>query len=205
MACRQVDSLAKTGFVKTDYFELCVSGLLNRSPDSAEALITPSQPSHEMWLEIASQLEFTEQLLNDFRGPNNSDILRYSLGVLHLQKKLSQNKQMLNAMSVRLEKVDTQVEHFGLSHENVLASIAQLYTETLSTMPFRIQVNGEYGYLQQPRVVNQVRTLLLCAVRYATLWRQLGGKKWHLLLYKKKMARAAHELVLEYKKRAENT
>lgn len=44
---------------------------------------------------------------------------------------------------------------------------------------------GDYNYLQQARIANQIRALLLAAIRSATLWRQVGGSRWQLLLQRK--------------------
>jgi high frequency lysogenization protein len=49
----------------------------------------------------------------------------------------------------------------------------------------RIQVKGNAIYLQQPNVAERIRCLLFSAIRSAVLWRQLGGRKYHLLFYRK--------------------
>ena len=74
------------------------------------------------------------------------------------------------------------------THDNVIANLGTLYTETLSTFRFRIQVNGDYNYLQQQRIANQIRALLLASVRSAILWRQVGGNRLQLLFYRKNIA-----------------
>jgi high frequency lysogenization protein len=66
--------------------------------------------------------------------------------------------------------------------------MADLYSQTLSTFRYRIQVNGDYNFLQQQRIANQIRALLLAAVRSAILWRQVGGNRWHFLLNRKHIA-----------------
>ena len=75
-------------------------------------------------------------------------------------------------------------------HDNVLANIASLYQQTLSTLRQRIQVKGNAMYLQQPGVAERIRCMLFAAVRSAHLWRQLGGKRYHLVLYRKALIKA---------------
>ena len=106
---------------------------------------------------------------------------------------------MLNIIGERLDKSLTQLEMFGPTHENTLANLAEIYTDTISTFRFRIQVTGEHQHLQQPRVANQVRVLLLCAIRAAILWHQVGGRRWHLLIYRKNISAALSQLIKEAK------
>ena len=86
-----------------------------------------------------------------------------------------------------------------MTHDNVVRNIADLYSDTISKFQYRIQVTGNYNYLQQTRVTNQVRTLLLAAIRAALLWRQLGGRSWQFLFYRAELAKATNELIKEAK------
>lgn len=192
LAAKQVAQLAKTGYLKTDDFETSVRSLFERNPASTLATYGSEVNLVDAMLEL-------ETLLNHHKDPKNADLLRYVLGILHLQKKLSKRKEMLYVIGTRLEKAEHQATHFGVTHDNVIGNIADIYTDTLSKFPYRIQVTGDAAYLQQTRVASQIRVLLLSAIRSATLWRQLGGSRWQLLLYRSQMAKTAHELHLSYK------
>jgi high frequency lysogenization protein len=65
-----------------------------------------------------------------------------------------------------------------------------MYQDTLSKLSFRIQVHGDSRFLQQPQVANQVRAILMSGIRAAMLWRQLGGKRWHLIFKRKALLNA---------------
>jgi high frequency lysogenization protein len=56
-------------------------------------------------------------------------------------------------------------------------------------------VEGNPAYLQQPVQVNQIRALLLAAVRGAVLWRQLGGSQLRLLFRRRQYAMLARGLL----------
>ena len=131
--------------------------------------------------------------------------LRYVMGVLHLQKKLSSNKTMLATVGKRLDKAIHQVEHFGSTHDNVIANLADIYTNTLSTFKFRIQVSGDFNYLQQTRISNQIRALLFAGIRSSMLWRQLGGKRWQVIFSRKRLSSEADLLLKEIKEAALKT
>ncbi|WP_185230612.1 high frequency lysogenization protein HflD [Teredinibacter franksiae] len=183
----QVEELAKTGYLKTAQFETAVNSLLNQNPNSTEEVFG-GVPA------LAVGLEALEQLLHNHRDPKHADAMRYILGIIHLQKRLAKRKDLLHTIGNRLEKAQQQAEHFGPAHDNVVGNIADIYTDTISTFAFRIQVTGEYSYLQQNRVASQIRALLLSGIRAATLWRQVGGTRWHLLFYRSKLVNAVTEL-----------
>ena len=60
-------------------------------------------------------------------------------------------------------------------------------------------MTGDQGYLQQARIANQVRALLLAGIRSATLWRQVGGSRWQLIFQRKKLAQTVDRLLREAK------
>ncbi len=186
-ACKCVEQLAKTGYLKTDSFETAVQSLFETNPESAEAVFG-SLPRLEEGLELL------KDVLENHRDSRNRDVLRYALGAIHLQGMLAKRKEVLYVIGNRLEKAQEQAQHFSLTHENVISNIADIYTDTISKFNYRIQVTGDYNYLQQQRVANQVRVLLLAAIRAATLWRQVGGSRWHFLFYRSKLAEQASEL-----------
>lgn len=190
-----MDKLAKTGYLNTADFETSTRSLFEQNPSSAEAVFGNAN-------NLLRGYEVLIDLLQRNKGPQQTALIGYCFGVLHLQKRLARNKTMLNQIGERLAKCRHQVQHFGITHENVVANIASIYTDTISTFPFRIQVVGEYQYLQQTRVANQVRVLLLCAIRAAMLWRQLGGTRWHFLLQRRRLIEAA-ELLLAQAKQAQ--
>lgn len=187
-AIKLVEQLAKTGYLQTELFETAIRSLLEQNPSSTESVFGSTK-------NLRDGLELLEQLLRNHRDPRNADVLRYLLGIIHLQKKLSRRKDLLYVIGNRMEKAQAQVEHFGYTHDNVIANIADVYTDTISKFQFRIQVVGEYHYLQQQRVANQVRALLLCSIRAATLWRQVGGSRWQLLFYRSKLLTITGDLL----------
>ncbi|MEX1057503.1 MAG: DUF489 family protein, partial [Natronospirillum sp.] len=83
-------------------------------------------------------------------------------------------------------------------HDAVIGSLARNYQETLSQLNFRIQVSGNPNYLNQQRHADQIRMLLLFGVRSALLWRQLGGRRWQMLLSRRRLLKATHDLLTGY-------
>jgi high frequency lysogenization protein len=183
-----VEQLAKTGQVPADAFNTSINSVLDLNPANSLSIYGGDVKNLQMGLELLQEL----LIKNTAR---HQDLIRYALGVLHLQKKLSGRKDMLNVIASRIEQANQQAQHFSNTHENVIANLGGIYSDTLSTFRFRIQVKGDYNYLQQQRIANQIRALLLAAVRSAMLWRQLGGNRWQLIFQRKKIAECVKEML----------
>lgn len=134
------------------------------------------------------------QLLGGKRKPD-AELSRYLVVLLHLERKLSKRADLLERLRIGIEQSQRQREHFDLMHANVLAGLAQTYSDTVSTLNPRIMVNGDPARLQETAVANQIRALLLAAMRSAVLWRQCGGTRFGLLLGRRKMTETATELL----------
>ena len=134
------------------------------------------------------------QLMSGNRKPD-AEISRYLVTLLHLERKLGKRADLLDKIRSGVERARNQVEHFGIGHANVIAGLADTYAETLSTLRPRIMVNGDPNRLSDAAVANQVRALLLAAMRSAVLWRQCGGTRIGLLLGRAKLIAAARALL----------
>lgn len=133
------------------------------------------------------------QLMNDKHKPD-VELTRYAITLLHLERKLSKRSDLLDRLRAGIEQAQHQVEHLGISHPNVLASFAETYRQTVSTLQPRIMVNGDPARLADTAIANQIRALLLAAMRSAVLWRQCRGTRLGLLFGRKKLAILAREL-----------
>ncbi|MBB3060028.1 high frequency lysogenization protein HflD [Microbulbifer rhizosphaerae] len=183
-----VERLAKTGTAPLEQLETGVYSLFQINPDRAEDVFGGAD-------RLLPGLQVSRQLLRSRQHPEYTDCLRYALSILYLQRQLSRKSDLLAIIGSRLEKAKVQADHFNLTHENVFSNLAGVYSDTLSTFRFRIQVLGDFNFLQQQRIANQIRTMLFAGVRAATLWRQLGGRRLHLLFQRKKLLAATDELI----------
>jgi high frequency lysogenization protein len=117
------------------------------------------------------------------------------LGVLRLEQRLARNPRMLATLGSGIEQVRRQMDHFGIAHPTVQGRLAELYVETLSQLRPRVIVHGNPVHLSSNPVVEQIRALLLAAVRAAVLWRQVGGGQIRLLLRRREYAMLARGLL----------
>ncbi len=131
------------------------------------------------------------------KHPKDQEIARYALALIHLERCLIKRKDLLKVIQKGILRVQAQIDHFPITHDSVMANLAGIYTDTLSTFAFRIHITGEQNYLTNINNTNKIRTLLLAGVRAAVLWRQMGGNRWQLLLSRKQIVDDAKLLLNE--------
>jgi high frequency lysogenization protein len=190
-AAALVHQVASTGKADESASRCCLASLFVISPECTEDVFGGAEALNNLRLGLTT----LKSIISQDQSLGIPEITRYILGVTHLQGKLRKRPEMLNAISKQLSHSQRQVDLYELSHPNVLASVAETYSSTLSSFRFRIQVTGNPTYLQQPMNTNRVRSYLLAGIRATTLWRQLGGRKWHLLLYKNSLQRELDALL----------
>lgn len=171
----------------------CLSGLFNTDPESVDTVFG-SLPAIRPGLEIAR---------DQVSGPNDRrdmELTRYAVTALHLERKLNRNRALLDSISKGIEKANEQARFFDITHPSVIASLADCYKQTISTLRPRILVNGNQAILGIPENQNLIRALLLAAIRAAVLWRQCGGGRLTLILQRKPLMNAIESLLEELQK-----
>ncbi|HLW74545.1 MAG TPA: high frequency lysogenization protein HflD [Gammaproteobacteria bacterium] len=137
------------------------------------------------------------ELLGSDRTLHDLSILRYSLSLLQLQGKVMQSGRLRRILEDSIARGREQVRHFGLTHGNVLANLADTYSRTAGSLEPRILVTGDAQKLRNPLTINLVRSLLLGGLRSAVLWRQCGGSRWMLLLMRASLRKETQRLLKE--------
>jgi len=187
-AATLASQLAREGNADRDGMAGTVHSILMLDADNTESIYIDRQ-----------HLKIGLQTLRDAfekDNKNQNDILRYCASLLHLQKQLARNGDMLDTIRQRLLQIQKQADmHGSETHSQVISSIAGLYSDTLSTFKFRIQINGNPQYLQQDNIASQIRTTLLSGVRSVMLWRQLGGSRLDFIFRRKAIYNTAVALL----------
>lgn len=183
-----VQQIAETGNVDQTAFETLLKSLVATDAPSTEAIYGDS-----------SQLKMgIEQLNNQLsKNKDNKDVqlLRYVIGLLHLERKLAKRPAMMDLIGREIDQIPQQIDYFGdINSPQVIARFADVYLRTISELSPRIQVNGDPTFLQHADNINRVRTLLLAGIRAAMLWHQKGGRRWHFIFQSNKILKFATDL-----------
>jgi len=185
-AASLVDELAHTGQVDPRAWDTLIRATLDTNPESFEA-IYGGHPNN-----LRRGLEVLEAVVG--RKQANPVVLRYGFTLLLLMNQVRKNDAMLGELGSRLTRIQGQAEHFGETHENVIASLGEAYQETLSTLKTRIIVQGDPSLLQSRMMPERVRAILLAGIRFALLWHQQGGRRWKLIFQRGALKKALDQL-----------
>ncbi len=135
------------------------------------------------------------QELGESDQPRNLQAMRYAIALIDLQRRLEKNQAVSERLATGIKKAQAQSEYFEPTHENVIAGLASLYRDTISTLGPRLIVRGEQHHLANTNIADRIRAYLLAGIRAAVLWRQGGGNRWRLLLERRAMASEAQRLL----------
>lgn len=201
-AASLVDQIARRGMIPQNSFETSIASLFVTNPEMTEDIYGGAT---DLPFNLSTGLRTLQDVVEKKRNENNADVMRYALSAMHLERKLSARPDLLSEIGKRLDELNRKAQYFGdhsetsedikddrfipsaFTHTNVIAGLGGLYQDTLSTFSFRIQVSGDPRNLQNSENAAKIRALLLAAVRAAMLWRQVGGKRWHLIFFKSRV------------------
>jgi high frequency lysogenization protein len=189
-ATHLVRNIARTGQCSPEEFETCITSLFKI--DAADSEDIYGGIRH---LRTGLQL-FVDQL----RQPaEDREVTRYALTLLALERKLRRKPEMLQKIRQQIDATQDKLQYFELTHHNIVASLAEAYSATASTLSPRVMVNGEHVHLTRKENADRIRALLLAGLRAAVLWRQSGGGRLLMLLRYKKLIAEAQRLLRRIK------
>ncbi len=185
-AASLVDELARTGQVDQRAWETLIRATLDTNPESFEAIYGGHPNNLRLGLDVLEAVVGRKQA--------NPVVLRHGFSLLLLMNQLRGNDAMMDDLGSRLVRIQGQAEHFGETHENVIASLGEAYQETLSTLKTRIMVQGDPSLLQSRMMPERVRAILLAGIRFALLWHQQGGRRWKLIFQRGALKKSLDQL-----------
>lgn len=175
-----VRNLARTGQVESSLFDASIQTIYRIDAPSVEQVYGQV---------ITLQLGFQElvKVLGHLKMTGDRDVMRYLIGLMHLERKLNRSSEIKKTLSRRIKHAAYQANYFSSTPQVMINNLADIYVSTLGRLSFRLHVVGHSKYLSQPDVISKIRAALLAGVRSAVLWRQLGGSRWQLFLMRNKL------------------
>jgi len=175
-AIAQVQHIARHGNTDRDSLAASLNTVLVTNPDTTSDVYADKVALNKGYQLIINQLGDAKD--------KDVEVTRYLVGILALERKLARGNAM-SILSERINQIHRQLHHFEITDEQVIANFAGIYSDIISTLGPKIQISGNPEYLKQSQVQEKIRALLLSAMRSAVLWRQLGGKRRHLVFARK--------------------
>jgi high frequency lysogenization protein len=182
-----VNQIATRGMADSAALEASINSIFKIEASSVEAVFGDAGG-------VITGLSVLKKQLSE-RQTDGLQVTKYVVALLHLERKLMRQRDMLERIRAGIASAQQQCEHFHPTHENVLANLADIYKNTISTMTPRILVQGEHGHLTNPDNANKVRAILFAGIRSAVLWSQCGGSRWQILFKRAALLREAEMLL----------
>lgn len=185
-AAALVQKLARDGSCDESAFETSLTAILNTTPQNTIDVF-----GHEEHLKIG--LEYLCDKLNSSASGN--ELTRYIISLMALERKLSARNDAMSQLGDRIDTLVRQTDHFSITDDQMIENCASVYLDVVSPIGPRIQISGTPSVLQQTLNQQKVRALLLSGIRCAVLWRQVGGRRRHLIFGRKKIVQQARILL----------
>ncbi|RUO77591.1 high frequency lysogenization protein HflD [Idiomarina seosinensis] len=187
LSAAAVQQIARSGQVLHDTVtDTLVNSVLNLQPDSTLDVYGSVEAIRPGLKTLIQQMGNSQQ--------KDLELTRYMVGMIHLSRRLLAKDESMNQLAKRLEQVNRQYNEFGFERYRILQSLAGIYRELISPLGQPIRINGNPTYLKTDANQYHIRALLLAGVRSAVLWQQVGGKRRHFLLSRKRMLETAQQL-----------
>lgn len=183
-----VEQIATLGIADMHDLETIVRATLNLNPQTTGEVFGSVN-------NMRTGLHALIDQLGDQKTQKNMNIARYVISLLYLQRKLAKRQNMLAQISKGIERARQQSDMFAVTHDNVLANLAGIYSDTISLIPPKIMVSGESGHLANRSNADRIRAILLGGIRFAVLWSQLGGGRWQILFKRRSFVNEARRLL----------
>lgn len=185
-----VQQIAQRGIADTDAMAGSINSLFQLNPVGvAEVFGEPDGVKQGLRI-LYKQLSGEVQRDNELTG--------YLLSLIQLERKLSNDDNKMQLIKQGIEQTQARLIHFSTLHTNIIASLAEIYTQNISNLQPRIMVKGEPVYLQNPDNINRIRSLLLAGIRAAILWRQTGGRRRTFLFARNTYVEQAKSLLNQF-------
>lgn len=188
-AAYAVQNISRTGSTDIEQLEVMLKSIMLTSPSSTLEVygndINHLQPGLKT---------LVEHLGNQSKN-KDPELTRYVVNLLSLQRRLAKNGKKLSELGDRITQCQRQLEHYDITSETLIASIASIYSDIISPLGSPIQVAGEPSILKQTIIQHKIRALLLSGIRSAVLWRQVGGKRRNIIFSRAKLVDEAQRLL----------
>ncbi|SCC14761.1 high frequency lysogenization protein HflD [Gilliamella intestini] len=187
-----VPQLANTGVCSATLYEQAIKSIFKTSPKTTDDV-------YDGIKNVKTGLQTLIQLLSSGQK-EQTQIIRYLFGALSITSKLLKNKDALDKIDQRLKRIsglysDMSEQTVSINVDDLSYSLAGIYSDIISPISTKIKVIGKIEFLQNTLVQAKVRTALLGCVRSAILWYQVGGNRFQFLFCRKRICKAAQELL----------
>jgi high frequency lysogenization protein len=188
-ASELVRQLASSGNCSQQAARASLDSIFNMNPESTEDVYGGLGG-------VRMGLRVMVELFSARNSQENLQSLNYALGMAKLGLQIERDRKRQADLGREIDLIESAwTDSEDPLDDSVIAQLAEAYQRHISTMDFRLSINGKPEYLKQTEKVALIRALLLAGIRSAFLWRQVGGRQWRLIFQRRKMLQHAESLL----------
>jgi len=167
-----------------------ISSILNTDPETAVDVYGDSHA-------LVAGLEIVLSQLGNDNKQRDMALTGYVITLMHLERKLARQPDIMKKLTSGIDRLKGEIELLDEDDPGIVAELAALYKDTVSTLQPRIMVKGDEHVLRNADSKKMIRALLLAGMRAAVLWRQCGGNRIRLIFQRKQLLDSCRELLAE--------
>ena len=167
-----------------------ISSVLNTDPETAVDVYGDSHA-------LVPGLEIVLSQLGNNNKQRDMALTGYVITLMQLERKLARQPDLMKKLTSGIDRIKGEIELLDEDDPGIVAGLAALYKDTVSTLQPRIMVKGDESVLRNADSKKMIRALLLAGMRAAVLWRQCGGNRIRLIFQRKQLLDSCRELLAE--------
>lgn len=195
-ACTQINRVARTGYVDPYATAALIRSLIITNPQSIDDIYAPAN------LKVGLRLivEAMSSSVSD-KSADTIEVSKMVFKIIGLEQVIERNAEVFDHLGsaidgLRAKMLERYSDFEDGNPDHVLdpdcvKEFSKLYESLISNNFPRLIIYGEQVHLMQPQNQEMIRALILCGIRAAVLWRQVGGRRRFLIFRRKAIVECA--------------
>ena len=199
-ACNQIQKIARTGYADSHASAAIIRALIITDAKTIDDIYDPQKLVVGL-----KQLVTSFTAISSDKQESTIEVTKNAFKLIALEQAIEKNAQIFNRLgqnidSLRLSILSKYSDYEDgnvdtVLKEDCIKDYADLYQSLISTNFPKLIIYGEEQYLRISENQDQIRALLLAAIRAVVLWRQVGGRRRFFVFRRKSIIANAKTLL----------
>lgn len=199
-ACNQIQKIARTGYADSHASAAIIRALIITDAKTVDDIYDP----HKLVVGL-KQLITSFTSINGEKQESTIEITKTAFKLIALEQAIEKNAQIFNRLGQSIDNLRLSIlsNHSDYEEgnadtvlqEDCIKEYANLYQSLISPNFPKLIIYGEEQYLRISENQDQIRALLLAAIRAIVLWRQVGGRRRFFIFRRKSLLDTAKTLL----------
>ena len=191
-ACGQIQKVARTGAGDPQACAVLIRALIITDPGEVDDIYRPDALAPGFRQLVSSLTTAIED-----RNTHTVEITKTAFKLITLEQAIERNQAVFDRLGHSIDQLRISVLSECPDYENAAADViltpgfireyAKLYQSLISPNFPNLIIYGEEAYLRIQDNQDQIRALLLAAIRAIVLWRQVGGRRRYFIFRRGKI------------------